>query len=104
LSINNPGPGPHFDAFEQPPPPRISSEGIVAQDITERFRSAAAGMSTLSTPKLLLLLDWPDTDRNCHNVTALEPGELVKDGYFTLFESVGALEVSASGRLALLEP
>lgn len=25
--------------------------------------------------------------------TELEPGELVKDGYFTLFESVGALEV-----------
>jgi hypothetical protein len=24
---------------------------------------------------------------------ALGPGELVKDGYFTLFESVGALEV-----------
>jgi hypothetical protein len=43
LSISNPEPGPHFDAFEQPPPPRISSEGIVAQDITQRFRSAAAG-------------------------------------------------------------
>jgi hypothetical protein len=26
------------------------------------------------------------------SATALEPGELVKDGYFTLFESVGALE------------
>jgi hypothetical protein len=29
------------------------------------------------------------TDRNI----ALQPGELVKDGHFTLFESVGALEV-----------
>lgn len=28
-----------------------------------------------------------------NQITALEPGELVKDGYFTLFESVGALEV-----------
>ena len=26
-------------------------------------------------------------------LSALEPGDLVKDGFFTLFESVGALEV-----------
>lgn len=26
-------------------------------------------------------------------VVALEPGELVKDGFFTLFDSVAALEV-----------
>jgi hypothetical protein len=28
---------------------------------------------------------------------ALSPGELVKDGFFTLFESVGALEVHTPG-------
>ncbi|EAQ86987.1 hypothetical protein CHGG_08240 [Chaetomium globosum CBS 148.51] len=66
FGISNPNPGPYFDAFEEPPPPVISSEGIVVTDITEKFRAAAA---------------------------TLEPGELVKDAYFTLFESVGALEV-----------
>ncbi|KAK5660650.1 hypothetical protein OQA88_12014 [Cercophora sp. LCS_1] len=60
LSINQPY---HVD---DPPPPMISSEGIVATDITRKFLSAAA---------------------------TLEPGELVKDGYFTLFEAVGALEI-----------
>jgi hypothetical protein len=42
LNINNPNPGPHFDAFEDPPPPMLSSEGIVAQDITQKFLAAAA--------------------------------------------------------------
>ncbi|KAH8878984.1 Mak10 subunit [Thozetella sp. PMI_491] len=64
----------------QPPAPRISSEGIIATDITERFKDAAA---------------------------TLQPGELVKDDYFTLFESVGALEIMDpkmdSGCLALGE-
>ncbi|KAK0662942.1 putative MAK10 subunit [Cercophora samala] len=41
-------------------------EGIVAFDVTGKFRAAAG---------------------------ALELGELVKDGYFSLFESVGALEI-----------
>ena len=38
LSIN------HHDYApdEQPPPPMISSEGVVATDITEKFLSAAA--------------------------------------------------------------
>nr|XP_036586040.1 N-alpha-acetyltransferase 35, NatC auxiliary subunit [Colletotrichum truncatum]KAF6796231.1 N-alpha-acetyltransferase 35, NatC auxiliary subunit [Colletotrichum truncatum] len=49
-----------------PPPPKISSEGIVAFDITSKFTAAAEKLS---------------------------PGELVKDGFFTLFESVGALEI-----------
>ncbi|KAK3320708.1 Mak10 subunit, NatC N-terminal acetyltransferase-domain-containing protein [Cercophora scortea] len=44
----------------------ISSEGIIATDITRKFAAAAA---------------------------TLAPGELVKDGHFTLFESVGALEI-----------
>ncbi|KAK3387459.1 Mak10 subunit, NatC N-terminal acetyltransferase-domain-containing protein [Podospora didyma] len=47
-------------------PLMISSEGIVATDITKKFFAAAA---------------------------TLEPGTLIKDGYFTLFESVGALEI-----------
>ncbi|KAF6819915.1 N-alpha-acetyltransferase 35, NatC auxiliary subunit [Colletotrichum sojae] len=49
-----------------PPPPKISTEGIVAFDITSKFTAAAE---------------------------QLDPGELVKDGFFTLFESVGALEI-----------
>ena len=42
FGISNPNPGPYFDAFEEPPPPVISSEGIVVTDITEKFRAAAA--------------------------------------------------------------
>ncbi|KAF4969375.1 hypothetical protein FZEAL_10235 [Fusarium zealandicum] len=49
-----------------PPPPDISTDGIVAVDITARFSEA---------------------------VKTLAPGELVKDGFFTLFESVAALEI-----------
>ncbi|KJR85419.1 amino-acid N-acetyltransferase subunit Mak10 [Sporothrix schenckii 1099-18] len=54
-----------------PPPPassstRITSNGVVSIDITSRFTAAAS---------------------------TLEPGDIVKDGYFTLFESVGALEI-----------
>ncbi|KAI3530505.1 Mak10 subunit [Colletotrichum abscissum] len=49
-----------------PPPPKASNNGIVAFDITSKFKTAAE---------------------------TLAPGELVKDGFFTLFESVGALEV-----------
>ncbi|KAK3314781.1 Mak10 subunit, NatC N-terminal acetyltransferase-domain-containing protein [Apodospora peruviana] len=63
LSINNPNL--NF-LVDDPPPPMISSEGIIATDITSKFASAAA---------------------------ALQPGELIKDGQFTLFESVGALEI-----------
>ncbi|KAL2135794.1 hypothetical protein VTI74DRAFT_6860 [Chaetomium olivicolor] len=66
LALNNQTPGPRYDPFVEPPPPVMSSEGIVAHDITQKFLAAAA---------------------------TLEPGVLVKDGYFTLFESVGALEV-----------
>ncbi|KAM0642827.1 N-alpha-acetyltransferase 35 NatC auxiliary subunit [Verticillium nonalfalfae] len=49
-----------------PVPASASNPGIVAFDITSRFRKAAS---------------------------TLAPGELVKDGFFTLFESVGALEI-----------
>ncbi|KAL7795191.1 Mak10 subunit, NatC N-terminal acetyltransferase domain-containing protein [Trichoderma ceciliae] len=47
-------------------PPNIKSEGIVAVDITAKFSDA---------------------------VKTLEPGAIVKDGFFTLFDSVAALEI-----------
>jgi hypothetical protein len=46
LFINNPNPGPHFDAFGEPPARLVSSEGIIAQDVTQKFRTAAASLST----------------------------------------------------------
>ncbi|KAJ3525301.1 hypothetical protein NM208_g11699 [Fusarium decemcellulare] len=49
-----------------PPPPYAKTEGIVAVDITDKFAEA---------------------------VQTLAPGNLVKDGFFTLFESVAALEI-----------
>ncbi|KAG5932158.1 hypothetical protein E4U53_001457 [Claviceps sorghi] len=54
----------------EPPPPRsppsIGSAGIITRDITDKFANA---------------------------VQTLEPGEIVKDDYFTLFDSVAALEI-----------
>ncbi|PHH65111.1 hypothetical protein CDD81_3242 [Ophiocordyceps australis] len=49
-----------------PPPPAISSQGIITKDITDRFATA---------------------------VKTLSPGELVKDGFFSLFEAVAALQI-----------
>ncbi|KAJ4271653.1 N-alpha-acetyltransferase, non-catalitic subunit [Fusarium torreyae] len=49
-----------------PPPPDIKTAGIVASDITDKFSEA---------------------------VKTLAPGQLVKDDFFTLFESVAALEI-----------
>ncbi|KAH7156804.1 Mak10 subunit, NatC N-terminal acetyltransferase-domain-containing protein [Dactylonectria macrodidyma] len=52
-----------------PPPPPLAntkSSGVIAVDITAKFAEA---------------------------VQTLAPGELVKDGFFTLFESVAALEI-----------
>lgn len=42
LGISDPVPVPHFEGPQEPPPPTLSSEGIVAQDITQKFLSAAA--------------------------------------------------------------
>ncbi|KAK1761252.1 N-alpha-acetyltransferase 35, NatC auxiliary subunit [Echria macrotheca] len=61
LSIDHP-----VYCYGQPQPPPVTSEGVIAIDITRNFLDAAA---------------------------TLEPGQLVKDGYFTLFESVGAIEI-----------
>ncbi|KAK7415529.1 N-alpha-acetyltransferase, non-catalitic subunit [Neonectria magnoliae] len=52
-----------------PPPPRLAdaqAKGVIPVDITDKFAEA---------------------------VKTLAPGELVKDGFFTLFESVAALEI-----------
>lgn len=49
-----------------PPPPSASHPGIMATDITAMFADA---------------------------VKHLAPGQIVKDGHFTLFESVSALEI-----------
>lgn len=89
LSISNPASP--LDAFGEPPPPMVSSEGIIALDITQKFVSAAA--SRLSAWPIPASPSPRHADHNHCEQTALEPGELVKDGYFTLFESVGALEV-----------
>ncbi|KAH8593661.1 amino-acid N-acetyltransferase-like protein subunit Mak10 [Bisporella sp. PMI_857] len=51
---------------EPPPTPKLHSQGVVAMDITEQFTHAAQ---------------------------QLELGQLIKDPHFTLFESVGALEI-----------
>ncbi|KAK1832761.1 N-alpha-acetyltransferase 35, NatC auxiliary subunit [Podospora conica] len=69
MAIDHPGlahPDHAYSDPPPPPPPMISSEGVVATDITQKFLSAAA---------------------------TLDPGQLVKDGFFTLFEAVGALEI-----------
>ena len=44
LSINHPS----YDV-EEPPPPMISSDGILAVDITEKFNAAAASESPHDT-------------------------------------------------------
>ncbi|PHH90178.1 hypothetical protein CDD83_4337 [Cordyceps sp. RAO-2017] len=54
------------EAESPPPPPNIQCAGVTAVDITRTFSDAVATLS---------------------------PGELVKDGFFTLFESVAALEI-----------
>jgi len=57
-----------FAAFdpEPPPAPKLKSKGVVAMDITNEFTNAAQ---------------------------QLDLGQLIKDPFFTLFESVGALEI-----------
>ncbi|EGZ69947.1 Mak10-domain-containing protein [Neurospora tetrasperma FGSC 2509] len=52
--------------FEERQAPSMSNPGIIATNITKKFLSACK---------------------------TLETGEIVKDGYFTLFEAVGALEI-----------
>ncbi|KAI1031705.1 hypothetical protein LB504_000666 [Fusarium proliferatum] len=56
----------HQYELPPPPPPDIATAGIVAVDITDKFAQA---------------------------VKTLAPGQLVKDGGFTLFESVSGLEI-----------
>jgi len=81
--LRNPSAFAVFDS-EPPPAPKLKSKGVIAMDITEQFTSAAHRMSGQNL-------------HGHHVLTAfleLHMGELVKDPFFTLFESVGALEVS----------
>ncbi|KAG0648103.1 mak10 [Hyphodiscus hymeniophilus] len=57
-----------FAGFEEKPPPapKLQNQGTIAMDISEQFTDAAQ---------------------------KLDVGQLIKEPYFTLFESVGALEV-----------
>jgi hypothetical protein len=68
---------------EPPPPPKLKSRGVIAMDITEQFTNAAQSRSTTS----FFCGSRADTPLE------LDMGQLIKDPYFTLFESVGALEV-----------
>lgn len=84
---------------EAPPPPKITSESVVTTDITEQF-VAAAKSETLAFPSPNHSAPPPrsgfagvETLLRLTDYAALEPGELVKDGFFTLFEAVGGLEV-----------
>ena len=58
------------------------SRGV--NDVTEEFKAAASGINA----RFSILTH----DADAFNAE-LQPGQLVKDEFFTLFESVGALEV-----------
>ncbi len=75
-----------FAAYDSkpPPPPNLKSNGVIAMDITEQFVHAAQRMPFPASGCKLRA--------DCFK--GLELGQLVKDPYLTLFESVGALEVS----------
>lgn len=84
---------------EPGPAPSMSNPGIIATNITKKYLSACKSRSpTVHRP--LPRLSKPRRSHDDANLsllllthTALETGEIVKDGYFTLFEAVGALEV-----------
>ena len=65
------------------------SAGIVASDITKKFTDAV--QSTC-----LAFGSNRQVTKGLTGSVVLEPGEVVKDGFFTLFDSVAALEVSGS--------
>lgn len=69
----------------------MSNPGIIATDITKKFLSACKSRSFV--PCLNRLRSHDEANQSLPTHTALETGEIVKDGYFTLFEAVGALEV-----------
>ncbi len=74
---------------EPPPAPKLKSKGVIAMDITEQFAHAAQRMFFFRC----------ETSSNDHvlKITGLDVGQLIKDPFFTLFESVGALEVNPLG-------
>jgi hypothetical protein len=73
---------------EPPPAPQIHSKGVVATDITGHFIKATGStfMPQPSTSESIL----------AKLQAVLNVGQLIKDDYFTLFESVGAIEVDCS--------
>lgn len=73
---------------EPPPVPKLKSNGIVAMEITEQFSHAAQRRSPRTPGLRNHVLIFVSLE--------LELGELIKDPFFTLFESVGALEVLTS--------
>ncbi len=71
----------------EPPPPAIQSAGVIPVDITHKFADAVKSMYPRSWSSFV-----SGTVCSLTHI-ALDPGELVKDGFFTLFESVAGLEV-----------
>jgi hypothetical protein len=78
---------------EPPPAPKLQSDGVISTDITEEFTNAAQRTSRVR--KFVMA-------SRANYATELDVGQLIKDPYFTLFESVGALEVSRSPRQDLV--
>lgn len=70
-----------------PPAPEIHSKGVIATNITRQFIQAAESVLLPEARKRL------PTDANR---IELDIGQLIKDEFFTLFESVGAIEVGLS--------
>jgi hypothetical protein len=72
------------------PQPLLGPEALVPRDITEHFTKAAS--SELIPAAYCFASDSTSPLINEY-LLELRAGELVKDGFFTLFEAVGALEV-----------
>lgn len=88
---------------------RISDSDLSRQQVSDEDNLSFASLDTATAritaeEKFMMQRRAPTyASRGAQDVTAnfvaaskqLKPGELVKDEYFTLFEAVGALEVSA---------
>ncbi|GAO14205.1 hypothetical protein UVI_02001620 [Ustilaginoidea virens] len=67
-------------------PPKMYSAGIVASDITKKFTDAVQSTCLAVGSNRQVI-------KGLTGSVVLEPGEVVKDGFFTLFDSVAALEI-----------
>lgn len=70
---------------EPPPAPKLHSRGVVAMEITAQFKQAAE--------RNYANADFCSKGSRANQFAELKLGELIKDPFFTLYESVGALEV-----------